>query len=373
MKIVNETYAAPPRPTTTGKHAVKTASRTRKKQNAFGPRYAIFALSGAAACFAFVCVMVAVVSGLLGQTGKQTLALADAAASGFIRDDYFRDDYFLGIGEGAVETISTAASAVPHPASKNSADSGSAEALAAGYFSQTFNITIEVEDLENAEAFVNGLNGYNMNISSYYYDQGSIADYYRRVDLSEYGRTKDELRALGKVVNEYENVNKLANEVNDLEAMLSSKEIEVSRLKELLAKSLTLDVLAAVERRLGTTESERDDLKGRLNEYYAIAERPYVNIYLRELPPEIEPMPEKSFFERLTERFTRSANSSRTAAENFLIWLVGAFVPIVIIAIIAVFAFVFAKKLSRSKKAAVAETAGSDETKNDTNSMTDER
>jgi hypothetical protein len=225
--------------------------------------------------------------------------------------------------------------------------SETAEMLAADYFEQNFSISIEVEDLSEAERIINRMNGYNLNANSWYNDYGGYSDIQRRVEAYAYTQAKETLRQMGTVQYEYEYVNKLADEIHDLEARYAAKQEEVRRLKELLGQSRTMEVLAAVERRLGWTETERDDLWGRLRQLYDIASRPYIHINLYQKAPEIEPLPDDTFAERLNDRFIRSVNGAIRFMENFVVWLSGALLPLVILTAFAVPLFLWLRRRTR--------------------------
>ncbi|MCL2709176.1 MAG: DUF4349 domain-containing protein, partial [Defluviitaleaceae bacterium] len=212
--------------------------------------------------------------------------------------------------------------------------------LAESFYEQSYNINVEVDNIKAAEALINGLDGYSLNANAWYGDYGGSAEYRRRVTIGDYARAKEVLRNLGAVSYETEYANKLADEVYDLEARLLAKEEEVGRLKALLAESRTMDVLAAVERRLGWVESERDDLRGRLNQLYDISSMPYLNISLTEKAPEVEPIPEDEFLDKLGQSFIRSFNGMVSFMESFVVWLIGALIPLLLVAafvLIAVF------------------------------------
>jgi hypothetical protein len=95
-----------------------------------------------------------------------------------------------------------------------------------------------------------------------------------------------------------------------------------------------MDVLVAVERQLGGVNYERDHMRGRLNQLYAVCAEPYVTIYVSSNPPEPVILPVQSFSEQLEKRFVRSLNTFIRFMENAAIWFSGAFVPLAISGII---------------------------------------
>lgn len=331
---------------------IEKVLRRRRTQVSYRP-YA-FAVACVAACFILISALVSGVSGVIDATGLRMNPSAARAfeMAGRVNNEVAKP-YTANAGGGEmtvsytdgtmqmadVDTTETAGTAQPSAlygakAIFVTADVGydPTQMLAAGYFEQTFNIEITVEDLSRAAAVIEGLNGYNVSANRFYGDGGgSNAEYRRRVDVAAYAQVKATLRELGTVQNESESVTKLADEVFDLEARLAAKETESERLSGLLAQSKTMNVLAAVERRLGAVETERDEIRGRLNQLYNSTARPYININLYEPPPEAVPMPDDTFLERLSNRFVRSLNATITFMENCMVFFSGAFVPLLIL------------------------------------------
>jgi hypothetical protein len=207
--------------------------------------------------------------------------------------------------------------------------------LASQYYEQHFHIHITLDDMAGALQVINGLDGYSLHTNVNYHEFGSNANINRRVDIHAYDYVRHRLRELGNVAYESENVYKRSDEVSDLEARLAAKTEETRRLTELLAASHTMDVLAMVERRLGAAETERDDLRGRLNQIYAMCAQPIITIFIHENLPEPAILPEDTFYERLNRNFIRSLNSLIRFMENALVFISGAVVPLLLLAAVA--------------------------------------
>ncbi|MDR1664002.1 MAG: DUF4349 domain-containing protein [Clostridiales bacterium] len=222
--------------------------------------------------------------------------------------------------------------------------------LAAGYFEQVFQIQLRVENLEEAKAAVGNLGGYNISSNANNGDYGGSAEYRRRVDMADYAQAVAALREIGDIESETETVYKLADEIYDLEARLTAKEKETERLKDLLSQSRTMEVLAAVERRLGAVETGRDEIRGRLNQLYTISARPslIIHIYERYQPP--APLREETFQDRLGQSFIKSVNAFVEFMKDALVFFSGAFIPLLILGAVALTALRFVRRAKRGKE-----------------------
>ena len=323
----------------------------RKTGRSFAYRRLALGFSGAAACFILISLFASGLSGLyesavtnssaplaerslVYDAGPAEVSVSSAAteAAGIIE---IRADAAVPEDAPAITRTMTERAFAP------AGDSGLIESdglSELGYFERTFHINIEAAKLEEVEREINNLSGYNLSASSWYYEHGGFSEYRRRTALNEYEAVKETLRGLGVVHYEHEYLSKLSDELADLEARFGAKRVEAERLKTLLGESKTMDVLVAVERRLGRVETERDELRGRLNQLYETAARPLIVINISEQPREPEPLPEEKFFDRLRESFVRSVNGTVEFMEDFVVWFSGALLPIIIIAAVAVLA-----------------------------------
>lgn len=320
-----------------------------------------YAAAGVVACFFLLSALVSGVSGVMNATGLRGGLLAGGPAGGPVTEmsatlperaaAQTTDSFMLTAVSGAVVAADNTAAEDTYVKAVVGGDN--ATLLAARYFEQSFNIFLTVENLSEAIEAIDRLGGYNINANTRYDDSGGgYGDFTRRVDANSYAMVKDALRGLGEVTNESESVGRMADEVYDLQAQLAAKEREAERLTALLRESRTMSVLAAVERRLGMVENERDEIRGRLNQLYEITAMPYIYVRLYETPPEPAALPDTTFAERVRTRFVRSLNSSVIFMENCIVFLSGAFIPLLVTgAVIALVWTLFVKRLLKRKGA----------------------
>ena len=225
--------------------------------------------------------------------------------------------------------------------SSEAAVSDASPSLAEGaLFRRVYRINVIVEEFEEAVETVRALGGYStMSRVHYggYYDGGGYysSEFTRRIDQYDYDDAKFILGSLGTVIYENEYVESLVSEDQDLRAKMASKTIESERLTELLKKSETIAVMAAVEGRLSQVLRELDEIKGELNYIEDAAARPFMEITLtarEETPPEEL---RASFGERMRRSFSASWNGTVSFMEEFVVWFSGAFLPLLILGAVA--------------------------------------
>jgi hypothetical protein len=314
----------------------------RAQSGGLWKRYA-YAAGGVAACFIIFSLLVTGIADIYDAARKPVIqaGLDNGILTGGVIDE--------------PESLKIAAMPAPDVVSY-SLDSGSADAavaitlaepgdtsqmLAAGYYVQNYDISITVDDFDTAVQFINGLPGYSVNTHLNNYGDSRVGMYYRRAAVSEYNQVKTALHTLGEVTNENENVIKQSDQISDLEARLAAKDVESSRLFSLLEQSRTMEVLVAVEGRLGSVDSQRDDIRGRLNGMYDQATNPYISVTITERPPEPAYLPDKTFSQRLNETFVSSVNSFILFCEDTAIFITSALVPLLAIGVVALLVSVF--------------------------------
>jgi hypothetical protein len=212
------------------------------------------------------------------------------------------------------------------------------------FYEQHFEIQLQVADMTQAADTVNRLSGNILHAENFNFDNGGSGNFRLRVALHDYEPVQYTLRGLGDVTYETSTVVHRAEEAADLQARLTAKDEESRRLVGLLEQSHTMDVLVAVERRLGTVENERDGLRGRLRQINSVCTEPYISVFLYENPPEPAILAAEPFSERLNQRFVRSLNTFIRFMENTAVWVSGAFVPLALVTAAAGLVWAIAKR-----------------------------
>jgi len=202
-----------------------------------------------------------------------------------------------------------------------------------GHQQYEFFITIVVDDLDYAILSVRELSGHTLWSEVLHWDNGGQAIFHRRVDFFAYAETQHILRNIGSVSHEREFITHVTNEVTDLEAQLIANREELSRLTALLVASDNMEVLIAVEGRLGQVEANRDFLQGRMNQLLGMSAQPLISIELRQQAHDIRPEPE-SFGERVQHAFLNSIDGLVAFAGNTVVFLSAIFLPLLVIGVV---------------------------------------
>lgn len=174
-----------------------------------------------------------------------------------------------------------------------------------------------------------------------------------RIPSEKFDTFVEEVSRLGTAETRQQSAQDVTEEYIDLEAHIANKKRLEERIAELLDKSNgpIADVIA-VERELGRVRGEVEQLEGRLKYLANRSELTTVTISLREeqdYVPETEP----TFGSRVTEAWESSLTSLADFGERFLLATIIAVPWIAVMAVIAVPAYLYTSKRSRSKKSSV--------------------
>lgn len=195
---------------------------------------------------------------------------------------------------------------------------------------QNYTISIEVECLDAATEIIRALPGYNLDSSANASIWHRTAQFRRRVHSDTLRQVQHTLRGLGEVIHESENAQHLGTSIMDLDVRIAAADQELARLTALMEASTTLEVLIAVNDRIGTVARNRDSMIGRLNVLMVESQGPVVNIELIQLLPGRPAPPPEGFGARIRESFGSSFRNSRNAVANFIVGMVRIFLPLMI-------------------------------------------
>ena len=195
--------------------------------------------------------------------------------------------------------------------------------------SQTYTLTIEVECIDDARNFINGLNGYNVD-SNVIMGGQRHANIVRRVDSRMFRAVQEELREMGEVLNESENARYVGANILNLDTRILVLTQEMERLSVMMAASESLEVLIAVNDHMSSVTRQRDDLIGQRNGLRSQAESSVIHINLVENREDILPIPPPSFGNRVSNSFSFSVNITRSFFEEVLVLAARVSVPLAI-------------------------------------------
>jgi len=166
-------------------------------------------------------------------------------------------------------------------------------------------------------------------------DQKRTANFNIRVPVDNFTKVLTQIEALGKVQGRSMGTQDVTDQFIDLEAYIASREIQQSRLRDLLSKAKTVDEILRIENELNRLRSEIDSMKGRIRYLKNAVEMSSINLALREY--RVIPDPSKpDLWKDMWNAFVRSVR-------NIAI-LLGQVVPYLAVAWFVWFLYVTAKK-----------------------------
>jgi len=192
-----------------------------------------------------------------------------------------------------------------------------------------YNISIEVEDFNATLTAIGHLPGYNTNSNTH--DGGGLYKNYnatRLVSESNYEWLKSELKSLGKVASVSESAQMVFADIVDTDARIRAKEVEMSRLFELLGQSDSVNSMVQITRQLEVNGNVLDSLRSRKLGYERGVADATVNMHIfhHDLAPQYTPI--ESFGERLRASFTLSLNATFKFIENAAVLITSIVFPL---------------------------------------------
>jgi hypothetical protein len=213
----------------------------------------------------------------------------------------------------------------------------------------TFNINLQVDDIEKAVEFIEKSSGsiqsldYSPPINEY---SGGYANISKRVNQGEYEQTKMLLRELGTVTSENEQSQNRARDIFSVNAQLNAKKAEMERIIELFENSTFLEGINQISGLLSAVTDEHDALYAQQRDLNSQVDQPYINIYI-ETRRISAPQPARTLGDRLALSFVRSFNGTIAFMQNFIIAITSKFLQIIIIAGLAIFVVFLVRKIRR--------------------------
>ena len=166
-------------------------------------------------------------------------------------------------------------------------------------------------------------------------DQKRTANFAVRVPADTFTKTLTQIEALGKVQGRSMGTQDVTDQFIDLEANISSREVQQARLRELLSKAKTVDEVLRIENELNRLRYEIDSMKGRIRYLQNAVVMSSINLSLREF--RVKPDPAKpDLWKDMWTAFVRSVRN--------IVILLGQVLPYLAVAWFMWFLYVTAKK-----------------------------
>jgi len=192
-----------------------------------------------------------------------------------------------------------------------------------------YSISIEVDDFNAALTAIGRLPGYNTN-STTYGGGGLYMNYNatRLVGETNYEWIKSELKSLGKVASDSESAQMVFADIVDTEARIRAKEVEMSRLFELLEQSDSVNSMVQITRQLEANGNVLESLRSRKLGYERGVADATVAMHIFSRGPAPQYALIESFGERLKASFTLSINITFKFIENAAVFITSIVFPL---------------------------------------------
>jgi hypothetical protein len=166
-------------------------------------------------------------------------------------------------------------------------------------------------------------------------DQKRTANFAIRVPADNFTKTLTQIEALGKVQGRSMGTQDVTDQFIDLQANISSREVQQARLRDLLSKAKTVDEILRIENELNRLRYEIDSMKGRIRYLKNSVVMSSINLSLREF--RVKPDPAKpDLWKDMWTAFVRSVRN--------IVILLGQVLPYLAVAWFMWFLYVTAKK-----------------------------
>jgi anti-sigma factor RsiW len=139
-------------------------------------------------------------------------------------------------------------------------------------------------------------------------EQKRTASFAIRIPADSFTKTLGQIEALGKVQGRSMGTQDVTDQFIDLEAYISSREVQQARLRELLGKAKTVDEILRIENELNRLRYEIDSMKGRIRYLKNAVAMSSINLSLREF--RVKPDPAKpDLWKDMWTAFVRSVRN----------------------------------------------------------------
>lgn len=222
------------------------------------------------------------------------------------------------------------------------------------------NITVEVDDFDAAYGKINSallgigfIQETNINTDRVYVDKvqklvksGTIV---LRVDRNKFDKVLNGLKEIGAVLNWSIQGEDVTEKYYDTESRLKLLRLEEERVIEYLKKLTDPDKIITYESRLTGIRQEIESLTGTLRKITDLVDLSTITITMNEkYPDSVKPAAEKTYWDRLGEKFMRNMEGVLNFCGDFLIFIISALPVLLLLGLFLWLAVSIYRKIWRS-------------------------
>ena len=171
-----------------------------------------------------------------------------------------------------------------------------------------------------------------------------------RVPSDSYDTVKSLISTLGKVTSENENSDNVTGRYYDIQARMTAKQAEETRLLALIDKADNITDLIALEDRLSSVRGDIGAYQTQLDNIDGLASFSTINVALTEQADAVIEPVSKDFSTSVKNAFVGSISTIKTFFEYAAIFIADAFLPLVFIGVIAAVIIIIVKKQNNKNK-----------------------
>jgi YD repeat-containing protein len=208
------------------------------------------------------------------------------------------------------------------------------------------------DSLSKIVALVNEVGGYVESSNLYSADSYSRSlEAVYRVPSESFDRVKKFAEGVGRLVSSNEQAENVSAQYYDMQARLTTKNLEEQRLLDMIGNASDVETLLALEQYLAEVRTDMEVYESRLKDMDSRSSFSTLTLSLYEQVNVRLTAGATPFGARLSNSFVNSVNNTITFFENVCIFLAGAILPLLFIAIVAGTAFItFRRFIKRHNK-----------------------
>ncbi|HYF83986.1 MAG TPA: DUF4349 domain-containing protein [Clostridia bacterium] len=172
-----------------------------------------------------------------------------------------------------------------------------------------------------------------------------------RVPEDKFESIFNNIKGMGKLVNENMNGNDITAQYRDTTARVDNLKIQEQSLQQIMTKAKNVDEILKIETELNRVRTDIDIYSGDLKRWDNLVQLSTINIYLKELKPEeLKSVDVPGMWGKAYQGFIKAINNIVVGLEKTFIVLVTAIPYLIVIGVLSVVGLFTARKIKLKKK-----------------------
>jgi hypothetical protein len=168
-----------------------------------------------------------------------------------------------------------------------------------------------------------------------------------RVPRERFGEVMRRVESLGVVRSSNQSAEDVTARYYDIAGRLATKRIEEERVLEMIDRAVDINDLLNLENRLGQIRTDIELFQSQMLAIDRLATFSTIHVNLTEVTTEALIINPEGLGQRIGLAFTRSVNGTVVFMQNFIIWLAGALIPLLITGLLLFFGVKIALTVAR--------------------------